>query len=182
MSHRHRRHAFKALGCAVFCLLCSIASHSGAQDYFAGVRGGTSFATGNQTFYETETVVGMKLPWRWHFYSDWYLQPNVDLSMGCLGSGSTDGFIGGIAANLELRYDKFPVYLEGGFSPTVLSTYHYGAKNFGEDVQFTSHIGLAWDVTPCFTIGLRVQHMSNGRIAEPNPGLDMGEFSARFRF
>lgn len=182
MSHRHRRHAFKALGYSVFFGLFSIARHGEAQDYFAGMRGGISFASENESFYETEAVVGMKLPWHWHIYSGWHIQPTVDLSLGDLSDGHTEGFIGQIAVNLEVRYDTFPVYLEGGFSPTVLSTYHYGAKNFGEDVQFTSHIGVAWDVTKYFTLGLRVQHMSNGRIAEPNPGLDMGELSASFRF
>jgi hypothetical protein len=180
MIYRFQRTIFKATTFAVFCVFFLTARHGAAQDYFVGVRGGASFQGGQ--FYQAEAVVGRNLPWRWNFYSLWFFQPTADVSAGELTDGHTDAFIGQVGVNLELHYNKFPVHLELGFAPTFLSTQHFGPKNFGDDIQFTSHVGVEWDVTDRFTIGCRAHHMSNGRISEPNPGLDIAELTVSFRF
>jgi lipid A 3-O-deacylase len=90
--------------------------------------------------------------------------------------------VGTLGPIVELHYGKFPVMLEGGASPTWLSRYVFGSTDFGERFQFTSHIGLAWDVTKNFTVGFRLQHMSDAGLASPNPGLNIEMLSFRFNF
>lgn len=150
--------------------------------FFAGARGGTSFRTGNQRFYQTEAFIGLKLPVHWNFYSNWELGTAADASAGWLGDGHVNSFIGTLEPTVELSKGKFPLTLDCGFSPTVLSRHQFGAKNFGDNIQFTSHVGVNWNITQEFTMGLRIQHMSNGGFAEPNPGVNFWLLSVRYNF
>ena len=72
--------------------------------------------------------------------------------------------------------------LEGGVSPTFLSQYEFGSRDFGTDIQFTSHIGLNWDFAPHWRLGYRFQHMSNAGLASKNPGLNMHLFGVSYLF
>lgn len=182
MKQRFRQQSFTIRLLAVSFFLSLIAPGGEAQDFFAGVRGGTSIDTAQGRFYQAEAFAGWKMPWRWNFCSHWSLRPSVDLSAGGISAKAESGFVGTLGPSVELRYGKFPVVLEGGASPTWLSRYVFGPTDFGEPFQFTSHIGLEWDVTKNFTVGLRFQHMSNAGLANPNPGLNIGMLSARFNF
>jgi hypothetical protein len=153
-----------------------------AQDFLTGVRGGASFQDSGHPFTQVEGFAGMNLPWDWRIYSDFYLRPRVEVSAGWINSQDADGFIGTLGPVVELRKGKFPVTLEGGVSPTVLSRYHFGGMDFGGRFQFTDHVGVNWEVTRQFSVGARFQHMSNGGISEPNPGLNLLMLSARYNF
>jgi lipid A 3-O-deacylase len=171
---------FRILSITVFMLF--VAFRGGAQDFYTGARGGAALETSRGRFYQAEAFAGWRIPWRWDFYSNWSLRPGLDLSAGGVTGKGEDGFVGTLGPLVELRYGKFPVVLEGGSSPTWLSRYTFGSEDFGEHFQFTSHIGLAWDVSRYFTLGLRFQHMSNAGLASPNPGLNIEMLSARFNF
>jgi lipid A 3-O-deacylase len=160
-----------------------IAYSSDAQDFLSvGVRGGLSCNSDGHSFRQSETFVDLDLPWAWTFCSDWRLQPRCDVSGGWLGGEHTDGFVGTLGPTIELRKGKCPLTLEGGSSPTFLSKYHFGEKNFGDDFQFTSHIGLEWYLTKRISIGYRFQHMSNAGLGRPNPGLNLNMFSFTYHF
>lgn len=175
--HGHKTTIFTSL------LLFFVSFRAEAQDFFAGVRGGTSLETSNGRFYQAEAFAGWNTPWRWNFCSKWSLRPQVDISAGGLSGKGEDAFVGTLSPILvELRYGTFPLALEGGGGPTWLSHYTFGAKDFGEPLQFTTHIGLTWDVTKNFTLGFRFQHMSNAGLASPNPGLNMEMVTFRFNF
>jgi lipid A 3-O-deacylase len=81
-----------------------------------------------------------------------------------------------------LRKGKFPLTLEGGASPTFLSRHDFGEKDFGDNVQFTSHPGVNWDITQHFNVDWRFQHMSNAGLSGHNPGLNLLIMSASYRF
>jgi hypothetical protein len=106
----------------------------------------------------------------------------VDVSAGWITGGHEDAFIGKLEPIVELHFGKFPVYFEGGFSPTFLSRHVFDAKNLGDDVQFTSHVGVDWEITKRFTVGWRIQHMSNGGFAHPNPGINFEMLSVSYGF
>lgn len=167
----------------VILLLVLLCNSGYAQDFLSvGVRGGTSINTSGHCFQQAETFVGLNLPFTWKFCSDWRLQPRFDISGGWLGGENTDGFIGTLGPTVELSKGKFPLTLEGGSSPTFLSQYQFGDKNFGDNVQFTSHIGLNWYFSKHFSIGYRFQHMSNCGLGNSNPGLNMNTFSFTYHF
>jgi Lipid A 3-O-deacylase (PagL) len=180
MKRRLWQPSFTIICFALFTYL--IAVSAGAQDFFAGLRGGTSFDIARGHFYEAEAFAGWKTPWRWDFYSHWNLRPGADVSVGWLASQDSDSFVGALAPQAEIRYGNFPVSLEGGAGPALLSHSYIGQRNFGDRVQFISHIGLEWDISKRFTLGARLQHMSNAGLATPNPGLNIEMLSVRFNF
>lgn len=152
-----------------------------AQDFDAGLRGGASFDGGSRRFQQGETFADWKL-WHWRIDSEWYVRPEVDISAGGLNGQGKSGFVGTLGPIFELHRGNFPLILEAGSSPTLLSRDIYGTRNFGYRFQFTSHLGLELALTKRVTIGWRYQHMSNAGIAKPNPGLNMEVIWASFAF
>lgn len=77
-----------------------------------------------------------------------------------------------------LQWDVLPddggLYLEIGFAPTYVEDARFELDNLGGPLEFTSHLLAGWRLSnhrgPF--IGLRVQHISNGRIYDVNPGAD----------
>jgi len=179
---RFWQHGFKTITFTISLGLFLTSFHGWAQDFNAGVRGGSSFDSPQGHFYQVEAFAGWNGPWRWNVCSKWILRPAVDVSEGGLSGLGASGFAGTLGRVVELRYGTFPVYLEGGTSPTYLSRYVFNSIDFGERFQFTSHIALQWDVTKNFTVGLRLQHMSDAGIAEPNPGLNTEMLSLQYNF
>jgi hypothetical protein len=163
-------------------LLLSIADRVGAQDYLVGVRGGTSFQSNAGYFRQADVFAGRYLPWQWDSYFGLSFKPRVEASAGWLSGGSEDGFVGTLGPVIELREGKFPVTLEGGVSPTLLSRYNFSDKDLGGRFQFTDHLGLDWHITKDFTVGWRYQHMSNAGIYKHNPGLNLMMLSASYSF
>jgi hypothetical protein len=147
-----------------------------------GVRGGYAANDSGQGFNQTEAFMNWNLPWGWNLGRDWHLQSRLDLSAGWLGDRTIDGAIGTAGPSLLLQWGRFPVSVEGGSSPTVLSQSDFGAKDFGVPFQFTSHVGLNWDVTSHWRLGYRFQHMSNAGLDAHNPGLNMHMFGLSYLF
>jgi Lipid A 3-O-deacylase (PagL) len=173
---------FRFVHLAVLILVFLGACRGEAMGFFAGARGGTSFGTGPQRFYESEAYFGLKLPRDWNWYSDWRLDAGAEASTGWINDGHVNGFIGALGPFVELGKGKFPVTLELGASPTLLSKHAFDAKNFGDDLQFTSYFEVRWTITDSFALGARMQHMSNGGFARPNPGVNFWMLSARYNF
>ena len=152
------------------------------NNFLAGVRGGFSLFDGNLKFQQAEVYGQWKTPWRWNFCSDYSVRVCVDGSGGWLHSYSVSSTIWTLGPVLEFRKGKFPIILEGGISPTLMNKHNFGGNNFGSNFQLTSHIGVQWEITRRLTVGLRIQHMSNAGLANPNPGLNMQMFSASYTF
>jgi len=166
----------------VSLLLFSIACRSEGQDYLVGIRGGTSFEKETGYFRQVDAFAGINLPWRWNSYSGLYFKPRLEASAGWISGGGGDGFIGTLGPVIELHKGKFPVTLDFGASPTVLSRYDFKQRDLGGWFQFSDHVGLDWHITNYFTVGWRFQHMSNAGIFERNPGLNLQMLSASYSF
>ncbi|MGH7980922.1 MAG: acyloxyacyl hydrolase [Limisphaerales bacterium] len=153
-----------------------------ALDFFAGVRGGAALEGSLRRFHQAEAFGGIELPCRWRFWSDWYLRPGADASAGWISDNNTSAFIGSMGPLVELGKGRFPLTLEGGVAPTLLNRHRFSSRNFGDNFQFTSHLGLNWKISRHFTVGARFQHMSNAGITHFNPGLNLEMLSLRFDF
>lgn len=151
-----------------------------------GIRGAVSATSLDDPFLELELVGGLTLgsrkPWRLEADSGWFVQSRLDLSAGSLSGRSEDGFVGTIGPAFTLGNKSFPVFLDLGSSPTILSRYKFGRTNFGDPFQFTSHVGFLWEIGSHVVMGYRVQHMSNARISRHNPGLDLHAFGLSYKF
>src|SRR5580658_829385 len=96
------QHGFKTIAFAISLWLFLITSHGQGQDFYAGVRGGSSFDSPQGHFYQGEGFAGWKMPWRWNVCSKWTLQPDVDGSAGGLTSLGASGFVGTLGPVVEI--------------------------------------------------------------------------------
>jgi hypothetical protein len=147
-----------------------------------GARTGFSVRERNTRFYQSEAFADFNLPWHWDLGSEWHLQTRLDLSAGWLTGGGDDAFVGTVGPSLVLGREEFPLLLVSGISPTVLSREEVGPLDFGDVLQFTTHIGITWQVGKRVTLGYRFQHMSNANISDSNPGLNLHSFAVGYRF
>ncbi len=148
----------------------------------AGVRGAFSGNSRSHNFHEAEAFCNWNLPWNWDLGRGWDLQTELALGAGWLADPGKNVAILSLGPALALRRANFPLFLEGGSSPTWISDHHFATKNMGEDFQFTTYIGLNWDVSTHFRLLYRFQHMSNAGIASTNPGLNLNAFGVSYRF
>ena len=147
-----------------------------------GVRGGWSPSSSGEDFSQVEGFLNLNLPWSWDLGKEWRLQTRLDFSLGWLGDKGNNGAIGTVGPSLVLGRERLPVTLEGGVSPTFLSRTGFGEKEFGINLQFTSHIALNWDFAPHWRLSYRFQHMSNAHLSSKNPGLNMNMFGLSYLF
>jgi hypothetical protein len=152
--------------------LVSRAQNDEFRFHSLGARVGFPAENTSNHFRQAEAFLTYNL-WRWELSTDWRLQSRVDLSGGWLGEHGDNAFVGTLGPTLELSRVRFPLSLEGGASPTYISRHHFGSTDLGSRVQFTSHIGLNWDVMSHWQLGYRFEHMSNGGISHPNPGFNV---------
>jgi hypothetical protein len=171
-------------GWAVACLLLC-AAVGRAEDFrleSVGARGGFSSNTTGRTFEQAEGFANWNLPWGWDLGKEWRLQSWLDLSAGWLGEGSQAAAIGTLGPSVVLSHAPWPVSLEGGISPTLISRSDFETRDFGTYYQFTSHAGLNWDFAPHWRLGYRFQHMSNADLGSSNRGLNMHMFALSYVF
>jgi hypothetical protein len=168
------------LGCQLACI-----ADSGApalQPMSVGLRTGFSATHLKEMFYQTEALVIWPLPLSMGDPTGWRVESGMELSAGWLTTGTAHGVVSTIGVGLELMKGELPLRLTGGTGMTVLSRHQFVHEDFGSPLQFTSHLGLAWDTGRGFRFGYRFQHMSNARLAQPNPGLDLHSFTVSCRF
>ncbi len=147
-----------------------------------GARFGAVASNSNNDLHQAEAFADWNLPWHWDLGAKWDLQSRLDFSAGWLGDSHRSGAVGTLGPLLALGCERFPISIEGGASPTFLSRWEFETKDFGDAVQFTSHIGLYWDITQHWRLGYRFQHMSNAGISQDNPGLNLHVLAVSYRF
>jgi hypothetical protein len=145
-------------------------------------RVGSSLNARTESFRQASAAVTVDLPWKWDYESGWNVRTGWDTAAGWLRGEEQEAFVGSTGPVAELHWKQFPLYLDGGSCPTLLSRHRFGRRNYGANFQFTTHIGLNWEATERFHIGYRYQHMSNAGLAKPNPGLNLHMIACGFRF
>ena len=170
--------------CGLICLV--LQTDPGRAEEFRlesmGLRAGISANGGRNEFHQAEAFANWNLPWGWDLGKEWHLQSRLDVSAGWLGDSSQNAVVVTLGPTLVLGRARWPVSLEGGFSPTYLSSYTFEYKSFGTHAQFTSHVGLNWDFAAHWRLGYRFQHMSNADMARDNPGLNMHMLALSYVF
>lgn len=75
----------------------------------------------------------------------------------------------------HLPFGDGPIFVDLGFSPTLLSKSKIQDEAVGGKLHFTSSVSLGakFGENDSMSLALRVQHTSNGSIDTPNPGIDM---------
>jgi hypothetical protein len=137
----------------------------------AGVRFG--FST-HGDFNQGEALLNWNLPWHWSWQSGLRLQTKLEASAGWFEGHYETAALGTAGPNLLFHYKELPLSLEAGSSPTLLSRNIFGSKDIGSSFQFTTHIGLNWEIAQRLRLGYRFSHMSNAGIdSNHNDGINM---------
>jgi lipid A 3-O-deacylase len=146
--------------------------------------------TGNQT-----TVVRAAVQWDWqskwwqsngtHISGYWDLSAaewrgkrynNTDSTQNLIDIGFTPVF-------RFQRDDKKGPYVEGGVGLHLANKlYNNNSKQFSTAFQFGDHIGTGYVFANGLDLGLRLQHLSNGGIKEPNGGVNYALLRVAYPF
>jgi lipid A 3-O-deacylase len=148
----------------------------------AGARAGIGANGVAEHMSQVEAFAILNLPLAWWNDGHWQLQTRLEMTAGWLGGEGENAVIGSMGPGMLLNLGKTHLSLEVGFSPTLVSRHRYGPLDIGSDLQFTTHIGLNYDIGKHFRIDYRFQHMSNGGLSHPNPGLNMHLFGVSYLF
>lgn len=75
-------------------------------------------------------------------------------------------------------------FLEGSIGVRLLSRTRVAGHELSTAFQFSDQLGLGWQwgEQGRHTLGLRLQHLSNASIKEPNPGMNFWQLVYRYRF
>ena len=119
-----------------------------------------------------EAFADWQIPGALELGAGFALKAYVSGSLGWLGDDHNDTATGSLGPSLRVTYERLPVALVFGSAPTFLGRNHLGGRNMGCAFQFTSHVGLMWEVIPGWELGYRAQHISNAGIGSDNPGLN----------
>jgi hypothetical protein len=152
----------------------------------AGLRGGVSASSFNDPFVQVETFADWDLPdhkpWRFQSSSGYYVRMRLDAAAGWLTGNTASAFVASAGPTFVMGKAGFPVSIEIGSSPTILSRYQFGETDLGVPFQFTSHLGLNVDLGSRVALSYRLQHMSNAGLGDHNPGLDLHCVGIGYRF
>ena len=129
-----------------------------------------------------EVNAKVETPWEWDISDDIELEIAIEGSLGAIdGEGETAAMAHlGFAANFE--FDDFPLELVISSGPTLLTEDRFNRFDLGSKFQFTSAMGLDWEVIDDWTLGYRYLHISNAGLGDPNPGLNMHAVSLLHSF
>jgi hypothetical protein len=145
-----------------------------------GLRGGME-ATGSAEQYRVgEAYLLRDLPWR-SSLAGGTLAARLDLGAGYLESDNDGGGWLAVGADLVWQIIDGFIEVEAGFRPTWLIDHAYGSDDFGGDLQFSSHGGIALRLPP-FVISYRYQHTSNASLYDDNDGFDLHLFGVGTKF
>lgn len=142
------------------------------QDHF-GVRIGGSTDGGREQLTAGEIYSRHALPWTWRPTDGSRLTTHLEGAIAVLdGRGDTGAALSAGPVGVWAG-DGGHWRFEIGIKPTILSEDRFGTRDLGGHFHFTSHVGIRYQLHPKFSVGYRVQHISNAGIASPNPGLDL---------
>jgi lipid A 3-O-deacylase len=69
------------------------------------------------------------------------------------------------------RFERSRYYLEAAVGFHLVQTHISAHRSFSTAFQFADHLGIGLR-SGKYAFGLRVQHISNGGVASPNPGIN----------
>src|SRR4051812_19882380 len=131
--------------------------------------------------------VGLQWNWdkKWFDQGDWYLGAYWDVQLGRWNGAS---HITDISLTPTFRFQRkagYGPYVEGAVGFHYLSSKNVTtAKQMGSNFQFGDHIGAGYRFGDKghYDLSLRLQHLSNGGISKPNPGINFTQVRFQYHF
>ena len=123
--------------------------------------------------------------WRYSLAPEWQIGVWNAMQSGINGARVIDGSLTGVLTIRPRSFDSSPYYMDVGFGVHMLShTRISDERNFGTSFQFGEFLGLGADLGERrqYALAARVQHVSNGGIKKPNPGVTFMQVVLQYRF
>jgi len=166
---------------ALFMLILPTLSWALATTMELGVRGGTHANGLDENYTAGEVYYLYTLPWQKELGSGRKVYARIDAGAGYLYTDARRGGWVAAGGDLVLSLLDGALELECGLRPTWLTEDEFGDDNFGGPVQFSSHVGLTYNIGNT-ALSYRYQHISNAHIYDENPGLDLHLVGLGVRF
>jgi hypothetical protein len=137
--------------------------------------------------------IGVQWDWnrRWLQTSNWHLGGYWDLSLGQWHHGSArpgeNDDITEVGFTPVFRWQPNSLvgpYLEAGIGAHLMSRTSIGDRRMSTAFQFGDHIGVGYrfGAKQAFDLSYRFQHLSNGSIKRPNPGINFHQIRLQYWF
>ncbi len=146
------------------------------------LRGGFSATRTHQDFQTYLLGANWDFPIAEEKSGAWRITARLDASLGALRNPDDTAALLAFGPAVQIGHRDFPLRLDLACCPTLLSDHHFGPVDFGIGFQFTSSIGLTWQIAPQWNVGYCFQHMSNASLSKNNPGLELHQLSVGFHF
>jgi hypothetical protein len=147
-----------------------------------GLRAGMNDNRNDEDFNQYESFATWSLPWIWHPSINSTFGTYIEANAGVLRGGGESAFVGSIGPGIYFAGFNDKLDISIGLNPTIISKHKFGDEDLGGPIQFNSYIGLNFNFAEYFSIGYRLQHMSNGSFYEQNPGVNMHMIEVGYRF
>jgi len=120
--------------------------------------------------------------WDWDLSEKFNAGLGYEVAVGALsGEDEVAGYIH-FGLNLELAHEDVPLAVVFQSGPSLYSEDSFGDFDLGGNMQFTSSIGLNWQMCEGWAVEYRLQHTSNAGLEDENPGLEMHAFALSHSF
>jgi len=161
--------------------LCAACSSSFAQNQPNQDSRSLYLQAGVAEYSAHSATIGVTLPWNWSYaLGSGAVTGQWDVSLGHVSARPQNhdrrgltALGGGINLRWRGRQGTSPWFVEAG-TGVVLHSRHYASadKYFSTRYNFASHLGIGRNFGPQgrHALGLRVQHVSNAGVKNPNPG------------
>ena len=106
------------------------------------------------------------------FFGEWRLAGYWEFSAGVWDN--KDESTADIGITPVFRAERRGVYVEGAIGLHLVQTHISASRIFSTAFQFGDHLGagIYFGSGGRYDLGIRVQHISNGGVAKPNPGIN----------
>lgn len=138
---------------------------------------------------ERSELVRGALQWKWRrtwlAERRWHVAGYWDASLGAWRAEKTLVDLGITPVFRLQRSDSAGPYFEAAIGFHLLSDLSVSrTRVFGSHFQFGDHVGAGWRFGERgrYDLGLRLQHLSNGGIKKPNPGINFAVLRLAYRF
>ncbi|HKU47210.1 MAG TPA: acyloxyacyl hydrolase [Burkholderiales bacterium] len=100
----------------------------------------------------------------------WRLAGYWDFS-GALWDNSTES-TADVGITPVFRVERNALYIEGAIGVHFVQARISAHRSFSTALQFGTHAGAGLHLGKKYDLGVRIQHLSNGHLKQPNPGIN----------
>ena len=152
------------------------------NSYSFGVRMGVSDNNYGKNFSHFETDYNLASPNPIYLYKNIFFSFGLNANTGIMESGDKIGFILSAGPQISFNLSNYKTNISLSTMPTYVTREMYKDFSIGGRFHFLSRIGILYRISEEMGIEYSFEHISNGGIVKPNPGVNFHMAGLRFYF